>query len=284
MGEFNPLNINGYSFDELKDFLLSEKVTFQQMQQLGLNWKMQEKVKEWLEEIDGLKKEEDLFWKVSCDTNTKPAYLSYLERYPDGRYVAEAKVRIAMIDDEFRRKVTALIEDMRKSPWKYTAEIMSMLFNGVSPSQMETIKNAPSDTIDSVIRDFIISDMRLPYEKLLEEHIIPAEVSQNDICAPDYRMPQKKINELGSFPTDRTDVYFLGVPRSGKSSVLSGIMYKLFIEGRAAYEPHLVNGIDPCASYYRGLIKAMSSKKPPVGTPSDSIRDRKSTRLNSSHL
>ena len=40
MGEFNPLNINGYSFDELKDFLLSEKVTFQQMQQLGLNWKM----------------------------------------------------------------------------------------------------------------------------------------------------------------------------------------------------------------------------------------------------
>ena len=170
---------------------------------------------------------------------------------------------------------------MKTTPWKYTAEIMSSLLYAVSPEHFEIIRK--SGCADRVIRDFILSGEQLNYQDLIDEGIIPNEVSIKDICCPDYRIPQKSIRELGSFPPYRTDVYFVGVPFSGKTSILAGIMYRLFQKGLAAYEPHFVNGIDPCASYYRGLIKAMASKKPPVGTPTDSISFTKLNIRNGVH-
>ena len=271
--EFNPMMVNSYTIEQLQDFINRGVVSFPDLQKLGLNWQMQEKIKTWFDELEKKKAELEAQFNATCKINSIPAYDIFIGKYENegyaSEYVTQAKIKREILIDAMRRYKSALLDDMKASPWKYTAEIMSSLLYGVSPEQLEVIRNA--EGIDRVIRDFILSGVQLNYQDLIDDGIIPEEVSQKDICAPDYRMPQKSVKELGSFPTDRTDVYFLGVPRSGKSSVLSGIMYKLFQKGQAAYEPHFVNGIDPCASYYRGLIKAMASKKPPVGTPTDSI-------------
>lgn len=272
--EFDPRAVNSYTLEQLQGFI-NNGVTFSQLQSYGLNWQMQAKIKEIFDQVEKKKQEAESDFNAACGINTVQAYDFFIDKYESEDFardlVAQAKMRKAIIINDILKIQKALLNDMKVAPWKYTAEIMSMLFNGVGADQMEMIRNANSDTIDTTIRDYILSGMHLQYQDLVKENIIPEEVTQKDICAPDYRMPQKSVQELGEFPTDRTDVYFLGVPRSGKSSVLSGIMYKLYSKGQAAYEPHFVNGVDPCASYYKGLIKAMASKKPPVGTPTDSI-------------
>lgn len=278
--EFDPRNVNSYTLEQLKSFINDGVVDFVKLQSYGLNWQMQAQIKQYFEEIENKKKEITTDFNAACSINTIPSYNIFIKKYEEKEftdkfgnitieYVAQAKMRKAILEEDILKFKNALLNDMNTAPWKYTAEIMSILFNGVSAEQMEMIR--ANNEIDRVIRDFILSGMHLQYQDLLDNNIIPDSVSQMDICAPDYRMPQKSVQELGTFPTERTDVYFLGVPRSGKSSVLSGIMYKLYTKGQAAYEPHFVNGIDPCASYYKGLIKAMASKKPPVGTPTDSI-------------
>ena len=278
--EFDPRNVNGYTFEQLKEFINNGVVDFPKLQSLGLNWQMQAQVKQYFENLEIKKSEIATEFRAASSINTIPSYNIFIRKYEDNEftatygnlaadYIAQARMAKAILEEETIRYKQDLLNDMDVAPWKYTAEIMSILFNGVGADQMAMIRE--NNEIDSVIRNFILSGMRLQYQDLLDNNIIPENVSQKDICAPDYRMPQKSVQELGTFPTDRTDVYFLGVPRSGKSSVLSGIMYKLYSKGQAAYEPHFVNGVDPCASYYKGLIKAMASKKPPVGTPTDSI-------------
>lgn len=268
---FDPMKVNGYTVEELKSYIDNGEVTFPQLQQLGLHWQKQESLKTWSEEKQKAAEREQIEWEETCRQNTIAAYRNFINKYPNSSNAIRAEVNIGILESETEQLIISLLDDMKVAPWKYTADLMNMLFNGVGSQQLEILRNAQSDDIDPVVRDFILSGQRLPFEKLLELGIIPEGVSKKDICAQDYTMPQKTVRELGEFPTGRTDVYFLGVPRSGKSSVLSGMMYKLWIDGRAGYEPHFVNGIDPCANYYKGLIKAMASKKPPVGTPNDSI-------------
>lgn len=271
--EFDPRAVNGYTLEQLIDFINNGKVTFAQLQSCGLNWEMQEKLKKWLDDIKRLKQEAEAEFKAACDINTAKAFEYFIGKYESYDFlrdlVTQARMRRQLILDDDIRKREALLEDMQHSPWKYTADVMRILFEGVSSDQMEIIRN--TNSVDSTIRDFVLSGMQLQYQDLLEKGIIPESVSQKDICEPDFSLPQTNVEELGDFPTDRTDVYFFGVPRSGKSSVLSGIMYKLYSKGQAAYEPHFVDGVDPCARYYRGLIQAMASKKPPVSTARDAI-------------
>jgi len=284
--EFDPRKINFYSIDQLKQFISDGIVSFPDMQKCGLNYMKQDEIRKWNEEQEKKKEEEKLNkekeekeikmqFDAACGINTIQAYDLFINKYEENetaaQEVVQAKMRRDILIEEIKGKRQKLLDDMKAAPWRYTAEIMSLLFSGVKEEQREILRNADHSGPDAVIYDFLLSGMTLDYESLLENGIIPPDVSKKDICEPDYRMPQKTIDKLGEFPTGRTDVYFLGVPRSGKSSVLSGIMYELYIEGKAAYEPHFVNGVDPCSSYYSGLIKAMAQKKPPVGTPTDSI-------------
>lgn len=304
--EFDPRNVNGYTFEQLQNFY-KQGITYAQFQQCGLNWQMQGMLKEWISTNEELENE----FKSACDANSVLSFATFVEKFKENgnavkyvelanmrkdfltasnnksvetyewfiskyrakdfalEFIGQAEMQKEILIGRIKQVLDTLLNDMKIAPWKYTSDIMTFLFNGVGEDQMEMIK--ANNEIDPVIRNFIISGRHLQYQDLIDNNIIPKEVTQKDICTPDYRMPQKQVKDLGTFPTDRTDVYFLGVPRSGKSSVLSGIMYKLYTKGQAAYEPHFVDGIDPCASYYKGLIKAMASKKPPMGTPKDSI-------------
>lgn len=272
--EFEPKKINIYTIDELKQFITSGTVSFTDMKQCGLNYLKREEIEKWLTGIKEEKTKIEAEFNAARSIYIVPAFEVFISKYEGNPMAAEEVTKARMYRDilirEKEEKERKLLDDMKEAPWRYTAEVMTYLFNG-APEDVRRRIQERRDIEPRIGFDFIASGLTIDYNRLLEEGIIPDNVTQKDICEPDYTMPQKNLSQLGQFPTGRTDVYFLGVPRSGKSSVLSGIMYELYNEGLAAYEPHFVNGVDPCSSYYSGLIKAMASKKPPVGTPKDSI-------------
>ncbi len=282
--EFDPWKVNSYTLAEIMEFLNKNECSFQDFQNAGLNYQMQAKVKEELAKVEMLKQQEEeranmikqqeqASWQEALAQDTVQSYNTYINTWKDNKYAMHliaAQGRKNELEAAVNDLRSALIEDMKVNPWRYRQDEMRSLFRGVNLAD-ETIRNFLEEQ-GTELSEFLLSGSKLTYKELLEAGVIPPNVKQSDIVAVDYQMPATQIKDMGDeFPTNRTDVYFLGVPRSGKSSVLAGIIYKLYKDGRAGYEPHLVRGQDPCQAYYQGLIRAISTKKPPQGTASDTV-------------
>lgn len=296
---FDHTKLSIYTVPQLIDFLKNGEVTFEELQQLGLPWFKQEEIRKFLEERDfweaaktseqGIENylktypggfyvadaedarralKEEAIWGWASRTNTAEAFRTYLADYPSGAHAIDAEMSIKMLSRQEEELKEALFEDMKNNPWDYTHDKMRQLYNGVSltPEQVQFLSNQTD-----VFSRFIRNGMRITHADLVEHGVVPGEVTQIEVTSPEFSMPQTQIKELGEFPTERTDVFFLGVPRSGKSSVLSGIIYQLWKDGFAGYVPHLVNGYDPCLAYYQGLIRAVATKKPPLPTATDTV-------------
>lgn len=296
---FDHTKLSIYTVLQLIEFIKNGEVTFEELQQLGLPYFKQEEIRKFLAEqqewemaktsekgiddylanhpggffVDEAKAaraalKEDAVWGWACRTNTASAYTTYLADYPSGKYSFDAEMNIKTLKREEDELKEQLFEDMKQHPWEYTWEKMRNLYNGVSltPDQIDFL-NRQGD----VYSRFVLKGMRITHDDLVEHGVVPRDVTQIEVTSPEFSMPQTNIENLGDFPQDRTDVFFLGVPRSGKSSVLSGVIYQLWKDGFAGYVPQIVNGYDPCMSYYQGLIRAAASKKPPVGTATDTV-------------
>ena len=121
---------------------------------------------------------------------------------------------------------------------------------------------------------FLRQHLKIDYQWLLDNGILPLARPdlKKAIIKPDFELPQLTIDELGPFPTDRTDVYFLGMPGSGKSCVLSGIINAMDSRGVVHYDPQFnEEGKDNCNKYYNGLIRAINEHKVPMSTGTETI-------------
>lgn len=296
---FDHTRLSAYEVPELIGFIKSGEVTFEELQQLGLPWFKQDEIRKFLAEKEfweGAKTseaginsylaaypngafvndaeaarralKESAVWAWAQRTNTAAAYETYLSDYPGGNYAVDAEMAIKMLRREEDALKERLFDDMKQRPWEYTWEKMRQLYGGVmlTPEQMQFLA-----TQGDVASQFLLKGMRITHQDLVDNGVIPSDVTQIEVCTPEFDMPATKVEALGEFPRDRTDVFFLGVPRSGKSSVLSGMIYQLWKDGFAGYVPQIVNGYDPCMAYYQGLIRAVATKKPPVGTATDTV-------------
>ena len=282
MMEFDALNINRYTIEELIDFYKEEGITYEDMCGASLNWEMRNTLKTAIEKIKEEERKEEGDWQAAKRMNTISGYRFYIRKYPSGIHVFEAEAKISEIEDFLNGLTNELIVDMKANPWNYNANTMQKLFTGIGEEDRERLgvqidNNDEEGEDDSkkkepdIVTKFVGHGNTISYQLLRKHNIVPENLSQQEICAPDYAVPQRNIVELGDFPTDRTDMYFLGVPRSGKSSVMAGLIYCLYKAGVAEYIPQLIEGRDRCEEYYKKLIQAVECKKPPVSTASDTI-------------
>lgn len=309
MEEFNPMRVNLYSIEELIAFL-ENGYTIEDFKQSGLNYAKRQQLENMLDNkiweqlrqnpgstsqdyeafisnypnsphveearnIIAQKKEDastdNADWNIALSENTIDAYEYYLSKHPHGSHIEDAKAKIAYLIHIREQKVGTLLNDMKREPWKYKHDIMRKLFDGASERDIEDYRAGSSFQGLEIAVDFMVNHLTITIDDLMKNGVVPSGVTKADICAHDFQLPATTVKDMGTFPNDRTDIYFLGVPRSGKSSVLSGIIYHLWETGRAGYVPHLVGGIDPCGGYYNGLIQALGNKKPPTATPTDTI-------------
>lgn len=275
---FDPMYVNAYSIDQLADMIGAGEVTLEQVEQLGLAAPKRPPLRAELLRRKQLRLADEEMWTAACNRNTVPAFEVYVDTYdkypPEyrGMHVADAKLKIGELKEKHLQYKETLFESMRREPWKFKHESMKILMGGEvpSPEELEALKKSGED---EVLVGFLESGLKITYQELLDNDIIPDSISRQSLVEADYTLTQTNMDDLHYFPTDkRTDVYFIGVPRSGKSSVMAALCAAMHKKGWADYQAHYNNdNADKVRDYYYSLIKSTQKGKYPVSTQQDSL-------------
>lgn len=283
MEEFDPMRMYTYTATQLADIIAAGQISLEELYHLGYpaakRPELEAELEHRREEIEKERRkpiEDDQMWSWACSQNTLSAYKSYLSTYDvygegqyQGKHIFDARQRVEELKREAETLKEELFESMKTQPWLFNPQIIQYLVNGVSDTAIIEGFRYKED----VVSRFICTGQRISFNEIKQLGVIGPNMTLELLMAPNYELIQTNIRELGDFPLDnRTDVFFLGVPRGGKSSVLAGIFAEMFNNGLAMYEPQFNSeGRDLCEPYYRALIKSVSTGKFPVSTGHDTV-------------
>lgn len=276
MEEFDPMKVNSYTIAELADMICNNVVSKDDIYAVGLSATKRPDLEAELRRRETIKIDEQEAWDLAVKSHTIDSYKRYLRRYDvhpsegyRGKHVAEAKDAISDLEIIMESLRSELFKAMRETPWVFKAEGVKKLLSGVNrPDELEALRS-----FSDITSRFLASGQKITYEELVKLGIIPPSIKLENLVAEDQFLRQTNIKELGAFPEEkRTDVYFFGVPRGGKSSVLAGILSTMDKQGVALYQPHWnENNQDLVKRYYSGLIESTKKGKFPVSTATDSV-------------
>jgi hypothetical protein len=183
-------NISNLSAEQIAEGIANNKVTFEALRKTNeFDASKQRNVRAILKQKDDA---------VFAMANTLTALENYITVFPKGQNVEEAKRKIQELRDEERRKL------------KLAEERENMLRN-----IRENINEyTPKEVLDKLSSD--------DFENLCNELDIDASLIRN------YRIPELRPNDFpqsaNEIPEGYTDVFFWGIPSSGKTCALSAIL------------------------------------------------------------
>lgn len=204
-----------------------------------------------VEELEHHLREEEDIWRACQERNSIAGYESYMRQYPQGKYVAQARLRVDELSYEERELKNKLFDEMRYYPelfpWDKVADAITY---GEITYDGKKISLTGDDLVDSgLIRRTALNH-------------IASGITFRDA-------PQLRFEDLPPLPEGNTDVYFFGVPASGKSTVLSALLTLGRQRGQALYKANLINGKDPCLGYYEILTTNLDYEMLPPRTKDD---------------
>ena len=283
---FDFHKVHSYTDQELFGFIVNKEVEFSELKNLGVNYKTQQNLQELLSGFEEKKREENESWVEISQMavqyeNLKNyrgainAYIGYLKNWPDGPLHPQP-IHVLMANNEIERlrgeiegaaKVLkeALISDMRERPDKYTPLMMRYIMGHLVPN--------PDELDQSPLGRFLAAGLSFTFEELVQEKILPnIPVFKTNVLNDVWNVPQLQMKELGTFPSDRNDIFFMGVKGSGKTCALAGIINELYESGEVTYQPQINDeGKDLCQDYYYALIEAVRHNKALAPTATDTI-------------
>jgi len=187
--------IEDLSVDQIVGFISGGIVTFQELRDAArkgdCNWgrDSQKSVEKLL-----TKKDNDAY----SSANTMEELLDYLAKFPIGNHVSDAEAKVQLMQDEIYAE-----ERIRKEREKMLQVIK------------EDINEYDTDDIITKLSAEVLDD-------LCNDLGINAQMIKN------YKEPPLKYNEIpqstDDIPEDYTDVFFWGIPSSGKTCALSAIL------------------------------------------------------------
>lgn len=268
MAEFDPKQVNGYAFEELMGFIDKGVVNFEGLKHCYLNYEMQAKINAEFDRRKAVTDSEENAWRGALAMNTLQGFEMYVKKFgSQGIHAFEAEVKLEEMKQQKLKLYVDLYDDMRRDITQYKAPIMQYLFRIKTPTDSMLAEDSPKGR-------FLKAGLSLNYNDLIENGFLPPEnkLLMESILKQDYALPQMQFDQLGEFPTDRTDIYFLGCPGSGKSCVLAGILNYLRLEGWLEYEVQMNDeGKDLCKPYFDALIEGVSQYKVPQSTSEETI-------------
>jgi hypothetical protein len=178
--------------EQLYDFICQGKVTLDELRETGnLDASKRRAILVLQRERE---QEEDTFWGSSC--LTEQGCRVYLSNYPAGKYISDAKMLIESWEKERKR-----VERERE-------ELLNKFKNNPNTFQPYEVKN-------------LLNDGTISREDLITAGI-PVDIIDN---LNNVRTPTLNMGETpDSIPEGYTEVYFWGIPGSGKTCVLSSIL------------------------------------------------------------
>lgn len=283
---FDFHNVHSYSVEELFGFIVKGEVTFPELQSLGVNYLIQQQLRDLLQNFEEKKIQESQSWNQTVQMAMQyenlrnfrgaiNAYKGYLQRWPDGPLHPDS-IHVQMANAEIERLLgeiegaakalkQALISDMRERPDKFTPLMMRYIMGRIVPN--------PDELDQSPVGRFLAAGLSFTFEELVKAEILPdIPVLWNNVLNDVWSVPQLQMRELGTFPSDRNDVFFMGVKGSGKTCALAGIINELYESGEVTYQPQINDeGRDLCQEYYYALIEAVRHNKALAPTATDTI-------------
>lgn len=190
---------------------------------------------------------DDLIW---ASVNGIDSLRDYLHKFPNGRHAAEGRQLLSAFaawtdvnrDDLFSLK--AFLNRYPSTPFRPAAEERFATLRQRELERMRSEEHYPADRFKQLLSEGIFSE-----EELVEQGIVSRRVLQR-IKNPDPRDEQIKrqvaraINKIRETPPPctptATDVYFFGIPSTGKTSILMGLSNagRLTLNSTASSEPY----------------------------------------------
>lgn len=279
MFDFDPKSVNTYSIDELLGFIKFKKASFVDFQKAGLKYDVQDELKKIIQT-------DESDWMGACSMNSIEGFEYYLTNQGErALHDFEAKMKIKLLENANKQLYDDLFDHMRSHIRQYKAPDMRVLFGLTNPTMAMMEEDSPKGR-------FLKAGLKLTNKQLIERCFLPSDnkALQDSILKEDFFLPQLKFDELGDFPIDRTDIYFLGCPSSGKTCALAGFLNYLREIGQLEYVAQFNHeGKDLCKAYFDNLIEGLSLYKAPQSTSKETVsflkintgvnRDRKITAV-----
>ena len=185
-------NVENLNSEQLFDYICQGIVTLNDLKRTGLLDSSKRKAIDTL--LIGREQEDDNMWNNA--RYTESGCRDYLGKYPAGKHALEAKQQIDYIENQYREsqaKKQEILEKVRRNPNLFT------------PGMLRTYLN------DGTI-----------HRSDLVDYGIPGEIIDrlDNIVSPQLRLGDTPE----SIPNGYTEVYFWGIPGSGKTCALSAIL------------------------------------------------------------
>jgi hypothetical protein len=285
-------SLRGRSADELWGYIKNGDITLDEMKDAG------GMIRDIIDEINNLQKnlnaekkaeaeKETAFWNESKNKHTRQSYNDYLTKYPDGRYKSQAEESITLITkEESKKRVEAEIafwnecntKGKKIDYVKYIAAYPNGIYKNHAEACLANIDKEKHDCLEKMKdrpEDFdnkrlqkILDEGILEESDLIKEGIITQEALKLYLNPPLNQFINQK--EWGSSPKiqeGKTDIYFFGIPGSGKSCVLAGTLYAAHKKGILRCDIKETFGY----TYINELIKCIEIGYIPLPTDDDSV-------------
>lgn len=170
---------------------------------------------------------EDYMWETAQRTCTHISLQNYVDDFPNGKYLTEAKTSLAFFDewDDVKRERDIFKVDYYRATLGKTSPFydkVDELYKELREAELEKMRKNPSeynkDTVDRLIAAGIFTENKLIYENLLSDKP-PVDINllpKLDELQGENRLPQQSDN--------CTDIYLFGTPSTGKTCLLMGLI------------------------------------------------------------
>ncbi len=244
-------NLNLTPQEKILELIQDGVFTFEELQDTG---KFSREKQDWVrEQLDEIKRKaveeerkkmadnevEENYWKDCEQKRTISAYKEYIAAYPHGKYVNIANGRIATLERELIEEQEKIYRTIEADPNFYTIQRIKEMLN----------------------------EGKITEQGIIERNIATPEALEVFLDPPDYVSRVFDWEDLPPLPADNTDIYFFGIPRSGKSCVLSGMFYQA--EKAGMLDPDISN--HEGVRYLNELKQCVYDGYVPPSTPTDTV-------------
>ena len=172
---------------------------------------------------------DDSFWGLTMNNDIREIQ-NYITLFPAGRHVTEANAILDSVAEWERVKnsgdiftVAAYITNNPTSPFKRDADLLLMSLKSDEISQMEHYPDSYEvSRLMELLKRNIFTDNELIRKNVVTANVLD-RLRQN---APSDELPdiiQAINNSSAKCKKDHTDVYFFGIPSTGKTCILMGL-------------------------------------------------------------
>lgn len=221
-------NMDNFSAEQFFDFINQEIVT---LDELIATMELDASKRNEIEAlINKQEQEEDNAWNNAQKVNTLKIYFEYLEKYPNGKFIFEAKNIISQLEDDYawdnaqiQNTINSYNGYLDKYPnGEYTLEAKDKIYQlEKDANEIEEVLQNPGAFPADKIRNYL-SDGLLTPENLIQKGI-PKEVI--DLLIKNDKGTSLKLGDTPpSIPSGFTEVYFWGIRGSGKTTALAAVL------------------------------------------------------------